>query len=128
MERSILDEIEKWVKIVNKEIGREDRNEQSIEFFSRLIGVADFKVEDDYYLVTLVHSDMWGDKCLSVISCYVLPEKRTGKSFLKIQREINKLAKLKKVRYIYQGSHIDMKLLDFLGKIGYKHQTMVKEL
>lgn len=118
-----------WVEQVNKDIGREDRNEQSFLFFKicRDVGGYQFIDEEDYYIVYFVSQDMWGDKLLSIESLFVKPDKRDGKTFLKVQRIIKTLAKENKVRYTIQGSHIDDKYFKFLSGIGYKVATMIKE-
>lgn len=119
--------ISKWVKIVNKEIGREDRNEYCIDYFMRLSKLQNVRIVShrNWYLVTMVYNDMWGDKCLAVISCAV--KDKCVKSFLDIQREIKRLAKRNKVRYTIQGSHIRKKYFKFLKGIGYEVSEMKKE-
>lgn len=121
--------IYKWVKRVNKEIGREDRNETSLAYFVNLSKLPNvrFSMHWNWYLVTIVYDDMWGDKCLAVVSCSVKKDKRAGSSFLEMQREIKRLAKRYKVRYTIQGSHIDDKYFKFLSGIGYKVSEMKKE-
>lgn len=116
-----------WVNLVNTEIGRTDRNEDSVRYFMALRDIAVFDVHDEYYLVYLIVPDMWGDLCLSVLSLYIKPEFRTGKYFLKIQNKIKGVVRKNNVRYTYQGSHIDNKYFKFLKGIGYEVCTMRKE-
>lgn len=118
-----------WVEQVNKDIGREDRNEASVHFFKvgRDVGAFRFIDTEQYYIVYMVSPDMWGDVCLNVVSLFVKPEFRTGKYFLQIQREIQSLAKKEQVCYTIQGSHIDDKYFKFLCGLGYKVSTMIKE-
>lgn len=118
-----------WVEQVNKDIGREDRNDASVRFFitGRDVGAFKFVDEEQYYIVYMVSPDMWGDLCLSVVSLFIKPEFRIGKYFLQIQRKINSLAKENKVVYTIQGSHIDDKYFKFLSGVGYRVSTMIKE-
>lgn len=115
--------VEDWIKhyvpIVNKEIGREDRNEESIKYFMRLIGVARFDCNEKYYLVTMTVPDMWGDLVTVVISFYILPEFRRS-CLREVLKKVGKFAKLDNARYISIGSHINKKLLPFLIKQGYE--------
>jgi hypothetical protein len=120
--------IKKWVKIVNAEYGLSHRNKQSIDFFMMIKDVATFIFEDNYYIVCLVSKDMWGYKTLSVISYYILPEHRNYKNFMEIQKRIDTLAKINKVKYIYQGSHLNSKLDRVLRKMGYSDGFLKKEI
>lgn len=112
---------EEWIRyyvpLVNKEIGREDRNEQSIEYFLRLIGLARFDCNDKYYIVTLTSPDMWGDKVLYLMSFYIKPEHRS-RYLREVLDKIGKFAILDEVKYIELGSHINKKLHDFWLKRG----------
>jgi hypothetical protein len=116
-----------WVEQVNKEIGREDRIEDSVRYFMALRKIAVFDIQDEYYLVYLIAPDMWGDKEMHVVSMYIKPEFRTGKYFLEIQRKIKGVCKKNKVRYTIQGSHIDNRYFKFLKGIGYEVCSMKKE-
>lgn len=115
----IEDWIRYYVPLVNEEIGRSDRNEQSIEFFMRLIGLARFDCNDKYYIVTITAPDMWGDKVLSVVSFYIKPEFRHS-CLREVLQKVGKFAKADEVRYISIGSHINKKLHTFLLKQGYE--------
>ena len=119
--------IEKWVRMVNKEIGRRDTNDYCIEYFKRLKGIATFDTHKEWYMVYMIFPNMWGDKELHIISLYVHPKHRTGKNFLTIQRKIKQLAIKNKVRYTIQGSHIDNKYFKFLSGLGYEVADMRKE-
>lgn len=118
-----------WVKKVNKDIGREDRNEYCIKYFLALRECPDviFSTHKEWYLVVMFHPDMWGDLCLSLVSCYVKKNERAGLNFLKLQREIKKLANKYGARYTIQGSHLEEKYFNFLKGIGYKTLEMIKE-
>ena len=120
--------IEKWVKIVNAEYGLSDRNDESIDYFMKIKDLANFDVDNISYLVTLVSKDMWGNKMLSVLSYYILPEHRSYKNFKKIQNRIEELAKINNVKYIYQGSHLNYKLNNVLEKMGYSVGFYKKEI
>lgn len=122
------DIIEKWVKIVNAEYGLSDRDEESIDYFMKLRDCALFDYTNEYYLVCLPSVDMWGEKILSVVSYYILPEYRNYKMFKKIQDRIEELAKINKVDYIYQGSHLNPKLNKVLYKMGYVEGILKKEI
>ena len=116
-----------WVEQVNKEIGREDRNDASVRYFMALRNIAVFDIQDEYYLVYLIAPDMWGDLELHIVSLYIKPEFRTGKCFLMIQNKIKDVVRENKVRYTIQGSHIDNKYFKFLKGIGYEVCSMKKE-
>lgn len=123
------DVIEYWVKIVNDEIGRSDRNEQSIDYFKKIRPFSKFVYNDRWYLVMMPTVNMWGDKILAVVSCYVKKDfRKNPRNFLEIQREIKKFANEKKVRYIIQGSHINKDYYKFLVKLGYQISEMRKEI
>lgn len=119
--------IAKWVKRVNKEIGREDRNEFCISWFMKLRSFAHFIDRKEWYMVYIIAPNMWGDLELHIVSCYVRPQYRVGKYFLQIQRKIKELAIKNKVRYTIQGSHIDNKYFKFLKGLGYEVSDMRKE-
>lgn len=120
--------IKKWVEIVNAEYGLSDRNDESIDYFMKIKDLANFDIDDESYLVTLVSKDMWGNKILSVISYYILPEYRNYRNFKKIQKRIEELAKINNVKYIYQGSHYNEKLNRILVKQGYSMGILKKEI
>ena len=113
------DWIRYYVPIVNEEIGRSDRNEESIKFFMRLLGLARFDCNDKYYIVTLTAPDMWGDKVLSVVSFYIKPQYRHS-HLREVLKKVGKFAKQDDVRYINIGSHINKKLMPFLLRQGYE--------
>lgn len=119
----------KWVKRINTEIGREDRNAYMLDYFMRLDKLPNvkFTMHRNWFLVTMVYNDMWGDSNLAVVACGVKKDKREGSSFLELQREIKRLAKRYKVRYTIQGSHIRKKYFKFLKGIGYEVSEMKKE-
>ena len=120
--------IRKWVEIVNKEYGLSDKNEQSVAWFMQLRGVAKFIGTKEYYFVGLPTRDMWGKQGFAILSSYVLPEYRTAKCILKLQRHIISVAKECNSCYIIQGSHLGDKYFKFLNGIGYKVCEMRKEI
>lgn len=122
------EKIKKWVKIVNQEYKLDKNNDFSIDFFIKLKDFCKFIFKEDWYLIYYISTDMWGNKELCVLSYYILKEKRTLKKFLQIQKVIKDIAKIEKVRYIIQGSHLNEKLFSFLKRDGYKISTMKKEL
>lgn len=117
-----------WVEMVNKSIGRSDRNADSVAYYKHGFGVGAFKCVDanDYFVVYAVVGDMWGDKVLDVITCYSIPG--SVGALLKMHRKIKRLANDNKVKYIVQGSHINNKYLKFLARTGYKCFGYLKEL
>lgn len=121
------DWIRYYVPIVNAEIGREDRNEQSIDFFMRLVGLARFDCNDKYYIVTLTAPDMWGDKVLNLMSFYIKPEFRT-RYIREVLAKLSKFAIEDKVSYIELGSHINKKLYNFWLKQGYEVSSVRRYL
>lgn len=116
-----------WVNLVNTEIGRTDRNEESVRYFMAIRDIAVFDITDKYYMVYIIAPDMWGDLELSLVSTYIKPEYRTGKCFLEIQNKIKGVVRKNNVRYTIQGSHIDNKYFKFLKGIGYEVFSMRKE-
>ena len=125
---AVVGNIKKWVKIVNAEYGLSDKNKASIDYFVKLKDIAKFEFNENDYLIYMTSTDMWGDKFLSVISYYILPEHRNYKSFIKMQRRIEELAKINNVKYIYQGSHLNSKLSNVLSKMGYSVGYYKKEI
>lgn len=120
--------IRKWVEIVNKEYGLSDKNETSIKFFESINNISEVIDGDYYYVWCLIAPDMWGEMYLSVVSWYIMPDKRNLATFKKVQDEIIKLAKRKKVGYIIQGSHLNDKLHRVLEKMGYKVASMRRNI
>ena len=120
--------LEKWIKTFNKEYGLSHKNKECLDYFMKIREFANFDIDDSSILVTIVSSDAWGDKMLSVISYYILPEHRNYRNFIKIQNRIEELAKINNVRYIFQGSHLTPKLNGMLEKRGYKVGFMKKEI
>ena len=90
--------IEHYVPIVNAEYGRSDKNAESIDYFKKLIGIAEFVCTDNYYLVYLIAPDMWGDKTFYVVSFYIMPSKR-AELLRKVLFLIERLAKNGKLSY-----------------------------
>ena len=120
--------IREFVEMVNKEYGLSDKNEVSVEFFEKIKDFSEVIDGGYYYIWCLVAPDMWGEKYLSVVSWYIMPDKRNVASFKKVQDEIIMLAKRKKVGYIIQGSHLNDKLHRVLGKMGYKVASMRRDI
>ena len=120
--------LEKWIKTFNKEYGLSHKNKECLDYFMKIREIANFDIYDDSILVTLVFGDAWGEKILSVVTYYILPEHRNYKNFIKIQNRIDELAKNNNVRYIYQGSHLAPKLNSVLMKRGYQVGVMKKEI
>lgn len=117
-----------WIPIVNGEYGLTDKNHLTKEYFRQIAPMCDFVETDKYYFITIYGYDMWGNSSITVMSWYILPEYRTLCTIKQLQREIIELAKMKNVRYIYQGSHLNDKILSLLGRMGYKTQQMVLEV
>lgn len=116
-----------WVNLVNTEIGRTDRNEESVRYFMALRDIAVFDITDKYYMVYIIAPDMWGDLELSLVSTYIKPEYRTGKCFLEIQNKIKGVVRKNNVKYTIQGSVFDTKYFKFLTGLGYEVCAMRKE-
>lgn len=124
------DTIKYWISLANEELGYSDKNDITFNYIKSIQNVAEIIIKDEWYLVMLPFCDMWGNKCLSIISCYVKKEcRKNWVNFLKIQRAINLFAKENKIKYIYHGSHFNNdNFLNFLKKNGYKYVVMRKEL
>ena len=117
-----------WVNQVNKEYGLEDKDSYTVEFFKTIEPISEVIDGGYYYIWCLIAPDMWGEKYLSVVSWYIMPDKRNVATFKKVQDEIIKLAKRKKVGYIIQGSHLNDKLHRVLGKMGYRVASMRRDI
>lgn len=117
-----------WVNQVNKEYGLEDKDSYTVEFFKTIEPISEVIDGGYYYIWCLIAPDMWGEKYLSVVSWYIMPEHRNVATFKKVQDEIIKLAKRKKVGYIIQGSHLNDKLHRVLGKMGYRVASMRRDI
>lgn len=120
--------IDYWIPIVNGEYGLTDKNHITKDWFMQIKDYCDFVDNDKYYIVSLRSWDMWGNANITIMSWYIKPEYRTLCNIKRLQRDIIELAKLKNVKYIYQGSHLNDKILSLLGKMGYKTQTMILEV
>lgn len=118
------DEIESWLNRINQI----DNLDISFEYILKLVGIADFDITDRYCLVTINSSDMFGNKFLSVVGYYILPEYRNISCIREIFRKIDRLAKIHKVKYIYQVSHYNEKLNRILVKQGYSMGILKKEI
>lgn len=116
-----------WVNLVNTEMGRTDRNEDSVRYFMAIRNVATFIETEQYYMVYIIAPDMWGDLELSLVSTYIKPEYRNKKYFLEIQKRILGVVRKNNVRYTIQGSVFDSKYFKFLQGMGYEVCAMRKE-
>ena len=114
--------------IVNAEYGLSDRNEYTDEFIKLIFPMTVLEEDDTGYLWYMINPDDWGFKCMSVLSYYIYPDKRTASNFLKLQKKIEGIAKKEKVKYIEQGSHLNPKVNDILLKLGYKQAVLRKDL
>lgn len=115
-------------KMVNKEFGLSDRDEYTEAFVRNIYPLTASEEDENGYLWYMIVTDDWGFKCMSVLSYYIFPEKRTASNFIKLQRKIESIAKKEKVKYIEQGSHLNPKVNDILARFGYKHAVLRKEL
>lgn len=123
-----IDEINAWVEEVNKEFDLSEHNWESVDYFVKIKNFCVFILEPDWYAVLMFDSDMWGNRELQVISYYIRKEKRSFKTFREINKKFEELARAFDCRYLLQGSHLDKRLFDYLGKSGYKLAVMKKEL
>lgn len=127
-----LDEsIEYFVRRVNKELGKSDKDDFTINWFKALKGIARFIEGENkaWYIVYIVAPTMWGNKELSVVSFYAEPGVGRVGRLLKIMRLIHRTAKAEGCRRIVMGSHAGNreKLNRFLRASGFKEQSFVKE-
>lgn len=123
-----IDEINAWVEEVNKEFGLSEYNMASSNYFVSMKNFCVFILEPDWYAVMMFDNDMWGNKEMHVVSYYIRKEKRSFKTFIRINKKFEELARAFDCRYLLQGSHLDKRLFDYLGKSGYKLAVMKKEL
>ena len=122
------EDIDYWIPLVNGEYGLSDKNHITKEWFMRLKDYFDFISDDKHYIVCARNWNMWGENEMTVISLYIKPEFRTIGMIRQTQREILELAKIKNVKYIYQGSHLNKKYDNLLKAMGYKTQTLKLEV
>ena len=115
-------------KMVNKEFGLSDRDEYTESFVRNIYPLTVSEEDENGYLWYMIVTDDWGFKCMSILSYYIFPEKRTANNFIKLQRKIESIAKKEKVKYIEQGSHLNPKANEILVRFGYKHAVLRKEL
>lgn len=116
-EKRYLDLIEQEFKIkIDREV---------LECLKKL---AQTKVYNFGYLLYLPTPNLFGEKELNVLSWYIEPKQRNFKNFMKIQRDIKKLAKDNGCRYIKQYSHLNPKLNRWLEKTGYIVGEYKKEI
>ena len=115
-------------KMVNKEFGLSDRDEYTESFVRNIYPLTVSEEDENGYLWYMIVTDDWGFKCMSILSYYIFPEKRTAGNFIKLQRKIESIAKKEKVKYIEQGSHLNPKVNNILARFGYKHAVLRKEL
>lgn len=117
-----------WIEIVNQEFGLTDRNEESLKYF---LSVKDFLIfinDPVMYAVLEPTVDMWGRKEMCVVSFYIMPEHRSLKNLIKLQRKIEEITRAFEIKTIIQGSHLGDRLFKYLERNGYKVATMRKEL
>ena len=114
--------------LVNKEYGLSDRDKYTDEFVKNLFPYTVLEEDENGYLWYMINTDDWGYNCMSILSYYIYPEKRTGGNFIKLQRKIESIAKKEKVKYIEQGSHLNPKVNEVLVRLGYKHAVLRKDI
>lgn len=114
--------------LVNKEYGLSDRDKYTDEFVINLFPYTVLEEDENGYLWYMINTDDWGFRCLSVLSYYIYPDKRTARNFLNLQRRIESIAKIEKVKYIEQGSHLNPKVNEVLVRLGYKHAVLRKDI
>lgn len=115
-------------KMVNKEFGLSDRDGYTERYVRALFPNTVLDEDENGYIWYMVTPDEWGYKCLSILSYYLFPDKRTAVNFIKLQRKIESIAKKEKVKYIEQGSHLNPKANEILVRFGYKHAVLRKEI
>lgn len=120
--------LRRWVNIVHKEFGLEDKTEYTMNWFEQIRRKCYFEDEDWYYICAIPYPNLWGEIELSVLSYYIVPEKRTVKNFWFVQNRIKDIAKSFNARYIIQRSHLNGKLNGVLMKKGYKQGSVIMEL
>ena len=123
-----MDEINRWIEEVNEEFGLSEYNAASSNYFASIKNFCVFLLEKDWYGVLMFDCDMWGNKEMHVVSYYIRKDKRNFKTFIAINKKFEELARAFDCRYLLQGSHLDKRLFDYLGKSGYKTAVMKKEL
>ena len=128
-----LDEsIEYFVRRVNKELGKSDKDDFTINWFKALKGIARFIEGENkaWYIVYIVAPTMWGDKELSVVSFYAEPGAGRVGRLLKVMRVIQQSAEAEGCRRITMGGHFGNrdKFGHFLRKLGFVEALFIKEV
>ena len=113
---------------VNAEYGLSDRDSLTDEYVMRIYPYTTAEEDENGYLWYMITTDEWGFRFMSVLSYYIFPDKRNAKTFIKLQKRIESIAKKEKVKYIEQGSYLNPKVNDILVKFGYKNAVLRKEL
>jgi hypothetical protein len=127
MVRHEFDWIRKWVPVINARFCKSENNPVCIEYFEKLVGIAEFEDHGDFYLVWLITYDECAKACLNVISCGT--NGASVRSFIEMQKRIEEIAKEMSVDFILQGSDMTEKYNRYLEKIcGYKPQIFRKEV
>lgn len=115
------EQIKYWVKCYCNEYGYSDRIEC---VYDRII-----KNKDRYKIILFDWGgvilnkgmDLLCNKILNVTAFYIHPDYRKNvKYLLKLQKIIKNVAKIEKVDYIIQGSHVNGKMNKYLEKIGWE--------
>lgn len=120
--------VSKKAKEYCKKIEKEFRVKIDYKVLDLIGHVAEAKPYEFGYLVYLIAPNLFCEKEFNVISWYIKPEQRNIKNFMKIQRDIKKLAKDSGCRYIKQYSHLNPKLNRWLEKVGYTVSEYKKEI
>ena len=133
----VIDEkIDKWMAILTSDLKTFKKPETTARYIKSLsdAGILHYKElkNDKGIVVYTINEDFTGTLVLMEIFMYIKPEFRGNpKNFINIVRIMEQAAKENNCKKILIGSNIgyrDDKVLDLLSRIGYKKDTLYKEV
>lgn len=97
--------IEKYVPIINKACHREDKTEQTVAYFRRLMPYLQGGISAGAVVLYAVVPDCWGDRELDVLSFHLLGKECPVKAFRDMMRFLQAQARAQQVRRLVIGAH-----------------------
>ena len=115
------EDIKYWVKAYCDEYNLSDKIEYLCEKLIKYKKNLKFIYSDWGMCILGKTKGFFGEKVLNVVAFYIHPDYRKSiKYFLNLQKMIKNVAKIEKVDYIIQGSHVNDKLNKYLEKTGWE--------
>ena len=129
------DKIREWMDVVSADMKSLDNPEHTISYIKALdsAGILHYKEFDDKGLVVYtINKDFTGAIVLMEVFMYIKPEFRgSPKNFINMVKTMEQAAKKNNCKKVLIGSNIgyrDDKVLDLLTRMGYKKDTLYKEV